>query len=285
MELSELVGEARSILVVLEDGVDALIRKFANELSDRDFTNLWALWNACRIYDDDVVALCGAGRYWSVIVLLRALVDGTAKFSYLLSSSDRKERERRFSCFCEYAREKDMGSLEQSSSRMLFDGEYGTGTRKQFVKNTIIKQIETEKSQSGSSNRNRTAANELEYRKITGKLEAEFPVWKMFKAQIDNQRARANGYSHLNSLACEDIARTTLRYIKNPWQDIEARMSTHLVDVCVLKRIRCEALLHANGKSDTRFCEVIKRHKCFCDSCVKSADDKVAEMMRGDCLG
>lgn len=285
MNLSELTAETRSILVELEDGVDELMKSFANESSDRDYANLWALWNACRIYDDDVVALCDAGRYWGVIVLLRALLDGTAKFSYLLASSDRKERDRRFTCFCEYAREKDVGSLEQSSYRMLLDGEYGTGTREQFVKNTIIRQIETEKTLSGSGDRNRAAANELEYRKITEKLEAEFPVWKMFKAHIDNQRARANGYSHLNSLACEDIARTTLRYIKNPWQDIEARMSTHLVDVCVLKRIRCEALLHANEKSDTRFCEVIKRHKCFCDSCVKFADDKVAEMMRGDCLG
>lgn len=279
MKLSELVTETRNLLMELEDGVDELFKFGAKELSDRDYANLWALWNSCRIYEDDIVALCYSNRYWSVIVLLRSLFDGTAKFAYLLSSLDKRERERRFDCYCEYAREKDMGSIEQSSVRMLKDGEYGTGERAAFVKNHMIRQIESEKTPSGCGARNRLASDELSYKKITNKLAEEFSVWKMFQAHIDNLRARANGFSHLNSLACEDIMRTELSRIKNSCQDFEAIMSPHLTEVCVLKRIRSEAMLRAFGKSDTRYCEIMRRHKFFWRCCSQLADEKVENML------
>lgn len=279
MELSEMVSEARSILHELEDGADELTAKFGTESSDRDCASLWALWNACRIYDDDVVALCSAGRYWSALAILRALIDGTAKFSYLLSSLDRKERERRFSCFCEYEREKDVGSIEQPAKKLVEDGEYGDGDRAEFAKGHLIKQIDAEKTPCGLGKRNRDASNELSYKSITGKIAEEFPIWKMFKTHMDDRRARANGFSHLNYLACEDIVRTELGKIENPAQDVEACMAIHLTEVCVLKRIRSEALLHAVGISDRRYCEIMKRHKHFWSACTALADDKVDQVV------
>lgn len=281
MKLKEMVAETQSILLELDSEASELFCVAEKKLSDRDYSAIRSIWQACRIIDDDIVALSSAGRYWSGTILLRSIFDGTAKLSFLLSSKDISERDRRFDCYCEYSREKDIASLEQSSVHLLNDGEYGRGVREEYVRDTIIRQINEEKTQPGHGERNRTVANELTYKRITAKLLEEFPVWKFFKENVDNRYARANGYSHLNSWACEDIARTILNEVhkQSSDQDLEAKMSIHLVDVCVLKRVRCEAMLHAFGTSDERFCSVMKRHKQFLDFSVSLANSKVAEIM------
>lgn len=73
MKLKEMVAETQSILLELDSEASELFCVAEKKLSDRDYSAIRSIWQACRIIDDDIVALSSAGRYWSGTILLRSI--------------------------------------------------------------------------------------------------------------------------------------------------------------------------------------------------------------------
>lgn len=230
----------RSLLADADD-VLGLTNAYAHEHIDRAIGNelklvvvACTLHHCCSESSQSVITLIKSGNsIFDAIVLLRKILDGTAKFCYLLSPKDREEKLARAERYKSVTR-KDYRSFEQPVRQLFKKWLNSKDSNAQRFAADLIVDIQERGASDFGADISRDAAVEFSYLKLSHALSCENVFWHSIVKELDFIYALSNPFVHMNAMS----ASVVLDYIFKKEDDTH-RASIHAM-ACDFVRMICE---------------------------------------------
>lgn len=192
------------------------------------------LHHCCSESSQSAITLIKSGNsIFDAIVLLRKIIDGTAKFCYLLSPKDREEKLARAERYNSVAK-KDYRSFEQPVRQLFKEWLNSKDSNAQKFASDLIVDIQERGASDFGVDISRAAAEEFSYRKLSHKLSCENVFWHSIVKELDLAYALSNPFVHMNAMS----ASVVFDYIFKQEDDAH-RASIHAM-ACDFLRIICE---------------------------------------------
>ena len=247
----DMVKEACGIIERFEDITRPAFDALAESLSEEMFCVSGAINTSCSLTTKSALRLLSDGMPWDAIILLRTVINATAKFCYLLSSDDAVERNKRLEEFVAGATIKEYGSTYPHICGMLKQGLFGSGDKKDFVTREILNPVSVNKLNENTPREIKDfasmAQNHLKYLDMSHVLANEFEFWESIATVLDFEYAAANSYVHVNYIASGEI----MHWLGLPrvTQSAKTIASTaHILFMfCVLQKARSEMIFKRAG--------------------------------------
>ncbi len=240
---------------------------------------LYAIDYYCKDVAASIGVLLRQRQFGCVHILLRTLINASAKFCYLMHK-DEETRNCRLRKYIELATKKDFASMEQPVRNLFKNGAYGTGEKLVFAKQEFLIPTMERKTKEGEGHEVKAATNDLDYWFLTKALSDEFWYWKEIGHSVDFDYAAANKHVHVNYTACEEIMRRYARIASGTHGELEDTASgTHMLfEACVMARARSERIFDAMGGNPSEMRKILcKEHPfvAFTDQVCLQASEKV----------
>lgn len=262
-----------SFVRVTKPLLDGRLSKLPEDL----YCSVYAIDWCCKETSSSIVMLLKHGKLWDAQILLRTVINATAKMCYLLSGSA-KDRAKRTKEYVELATKKDFGSMEQPLDGLFAMGAYGTGDRLRFAEREFKEKTAKLKTQIGEGAAVREAANHLDYLSLTRILENEFWYWKEVRKFLDFEYSAANKVVHVNYTGCCEVMQRIAKIQNTTYGMVEdqATLSHILFVVCVLYRVRSEIVFQISGEDPAEMRKILVKDNPFVrysqEMCDKASD-------------
>ncbi len=195
---------------------------------------------------DSLVLLIEHKQVWDATILLRSVLDGSARLCYLLSAKTRQDEEMRLHEFCELLPRAEMGGIEQPVVGMIKSPFYtGTNSVQDPVLDPIKAIVDQMKPQDGEGKLMHELKTRWGFFHLSKKLckDGENTTWKDFAPLFEYRYAMSNLLVHKTDTGCGQILE---RYRREPsYRSISdlSHSSTLLTSACFLAYVRLAALL------------------------------------------
>lgn len=195
---------------------------------------------------DSLMFLIENKQVWDATILLRSVLDGSARFCYLLSAKTRQDEDLRLHEFSKLLPRAEMGGIEQPVSGMIKSPFYkGTDSSKDSVLDPIKAVVDQMKPQDGEGKQMRELRTRWDFFHLSKRLckDDKNPTWKDFAPLFEYRYAMSNQLVHKTDTGCGQILE---RYRREPsYRSISdlAHSSTLLVSACFLTYVRLVTLL------------------------------------------
>ena len=241
-----MVNEARGIIERFEDITRSAFDALAESLSEEMFCVSGAINTCCSLTTSSALRLLSDGMPWDSIILLRTVINATAKFCYLLSSDDAIERNKRLDEFVSGATIKEYGSIYPHICGMLKQGLFGSEDKKDFVTQEILNPVSEKKLNENTPPETKDfadmAQNHFQYLDMSHVLANEFDFWKSIATVFDFEYTAANSYVHVNYIGSGEI----MHWLGLPHETRCAKTlagTAHILFMfCVLQKARSEMI-------------------------------------------
>lgn len=243
----------------------------AHLLDARDIVKTDGLFEVCHNMlralnqsTDSIFLLLGANRPWDASILLRSVIEGSAKFCYMLTAPSLEEEERRLNEFMYVLSKKELGSLEQPVARLLH-GVCGRGDIRTCV-GELKRIIDEQKVQSGESRQLAEISKKWKFWEVARVLRKECWIWSRMGDLWEYRYAMSNDLVHKTDSGCGEMVE---RADRNPeYRDVsdKAHDASLLLDACMLWYLRYSVLAKRVNGTEIRLDEVFMAHKPLFDT-------------------
>lgn len=246
----DYIAEARRIMASFDRNTQDVVFGKLAFLPEEQFASIGALYWCCGNTSQSICELAKLRQLWDMQVLLRVVVNATAKFCYLLTPDETK-RASRIKEYVDLATKGDHASMEQPLKALFEIGAYGSGARLDFATREFKQKNNLLKTSNGEGSVVKEARNHLDYWNLSRVLKDEYWYWKEMYASFDFEYASANKIVHLNYTGCAEVMRRIYAMQTGSYSidDDDATISRMLFSLCALCRARCE-LVYSVAKVD-----------------------------------
>ena len=217
-----------------------------------------------NLTSDSLLILVEKNRIWDATILLRSVIEGTAKFCYLLTAPSLDEEEARIKEFREILPQKEMGALEQCVAAMKRSGFYRDNSGKGDVCiDPLGKVINETKTKEGDSSKNKEINKKWRFQELSKVLRNECPVWSGLADLWEYRYSMSNALVHKTDSGCGEISE---RADRNPeYRRISdlAHASSLLLANCMLFYTRFSILSNRIAGKDVTIAGVITKNQRF----------------------
>ena len=237
----DYIAGARRIMESFDNKTQRIVFGELEALPEEQFASVGALYWCCGNTSQSICELAKLRQIWDMQILLRAVVNATAKFCYLLTPDEAK-RASRIKEYVDLATKGDHASMEQPLNEMFKIGAYGFGERLDFATREFKQKNDLLKTPDGEGWIVKDARNHLDYWNMSRVLKDEYWYWKEMYASFDFEYASANKIVHLNYTGCGEAMRRIYEMQTGAYSidDDDATISRMLLSLCALYRARCE---------------------------------------------
>jgi hypothetical protein len=258
----------------------AMARNFMNDcanvsrshlLSARDieatrnlFETIHSMMLSINLTSDSILLLLSNNRTWDASILLRSVIEGTARLCYMLVSPSPDEENARINEFRELLPKKEVGSLEQRIAKIMKGAFYrGKGD---VCFDPLKKIVDEQKTKDGEGAQIREVSKKWEFWNITKALRNEYALWSEMADWWEYRYAMSNSLVHKTDTGCGEIAEradrdTVYREISNL-----SHAASLLIDDCMLFYTRCKILVKRIKGEEVILADVLMKNKCLFDS-------------------
>lgn len=212
---------------------------------------------------DSVLILTERSRVWDASILLRSIIEGSARLCYILSASLVEEKQR----LCEFNQllpKKEMGSLEQHVVNVMRGAFYRGKVGVCF--DPLKRIVDDQKTKEGEGARIREVSKKWEFWNITKTLRNECALWSEMADWWEYRYAMSNSLVHKTDTGCGEIAERADRY--TAYREISnlSHVASLLIDDCMLFYTRCKILVKRIKGEEVILTDVLMKNKCLFDS-------------------
>ena len=230
---------------------------------------------------DSAILLIEEGCAWDSSLLLRSVLDGTARACYLVLSKTQEEEQRRLYEFKDLLPKTEMGGLDQPLAGMMHSQYYkGTEFEEDPVLDPIRSMVDSMKPGEGEGKLLREVKARWNFFKISNVLKEDYPLWKTFAPLFEFRYAIANQLMHKTDMGSRQVL---IRYLCEPaYRELSdmAHAETILIALCYTTYVRLMAL-SARQDADLSSFEVVWRdHRKFFGDAQSVEDAYVAELKK-----
>ena len=217
-----------------------------------------------NLTSDSLLILVEKNRVWDATILLRSVIEGTAKFCYLLTAPSLDEEEARIEEFQEILPQKEMGALEQCVAAMKKSVFYCDNSLKGNVCfDSLANVINETKTKEGDSAKNKEINKKWRFQELSKVLRNECHVWSGLADLWEYRYSMSNALVHKTDSGCGEISE---RADRNPEyrriSDI-AHASSLLLANCMLFYTRFSILSNRITGKDVTIAGVITKNQRF----------------------
>ncbi len=258
----------------------AMARTFMNDCADESRTNLLnareivttkclfplihEMMMSINLTADSLLILVERNRVWDATILFRSIIEGTAKFCYLLTAPSLDEEENRIKEFREILPKKEMGALEQCVAAMKRNGFYHDNSGEGDVcLDPLYKTIHETKTQEGEGFKNREINVKWRFQNLSKVLRNECLVWSGLADLWEYRYSMSNALVHKTDSGCGEIAERADR--NSDYRRISdlAHASSLLLGNCMLFYTRFSVLSNRIAGNYKSLAGVIARNSCL----------------------
>lgn len=213
---------------------------------------------------DSIFLLLGANRPWDASILLRSVIEGSAKFCYMLTAPSLEEEERRMNEYMYVLSKKELGSLEQPVARFLH-GACGRGNARARVEE-LKRVIDEGKVQSGESRPLAEINQKWKFWEVARVLRKECGIWSRMGDLWEYRYAMSNDLVHKTDSGCGEMVERADRQPDYRDASDKAHAASLLFDTCMLWYLRYSVLAERINGTELRLDEVFFAHKPLFDA-------------------
>ena len=266
MELQDLVDGSRAFINDCHEETRVQLQRVPNELSKDLFDCIEQLMFAVNMTTDSLVLLVELKRVWDATILLRSLLDGSARICYLLSSSTKEKEKARLHEFRKLLPKAEMGGLEQPVSGMINSPFYGGSNGGQDpILDPIKLLVDQMKPLAGEGKKLREVKARWNFFYLSNKLCEEDAnlTWKDFAPIFGYRYAMSNQLVHKTDTGCGQILERSRREpLYRSISDL-AHSSSVLVSACFLTYVRVVTLLKREKADSWALGSVLMKYEDF----------------------
>ena len=233
-----------------------------------------------NLTSDSLLILVEKNRVWDATILLRSVIEGTAKFCYLLTAPSPDEEEARIEEFQEILPQKEMGALEQCVAAMKQSGFYhGSSVKGDVCIDPLAKVINETKTKEGEGSKNKEINKKWRFQELSKVLRNECHVWSGMADLWEYRYSMSNALVHKTDSGCGEISE---RADRNPeYRRISdlAHASSLLLANCMLFYTRFSILSNRIAGKDKTLASVIARNICLFEA-AESVEQMFVEAYR-----
>ena len=228
---------------------------------------------------DSAILLIEEGCVWDSSLLLRSVLDGTARACYLVLSKTQEEEQRRLYEFKDLLPKAEMGGLDQPLAEMMHSPYYkGTEFEEDPVLDPIRSMVDSMKPGEGEGKLLREVKARWNFFKISNVLKEDYPLWKTLAPVFEFRYAIANQLIHKTDMGSRQVL---IRYMCEPdYRELSdmAHAVTVLMALCHATLARLVAL-SVRQNADLESFEVVRqKHKNFFKDAQVVEDAYIAEL-------
>ena len=193
-EMKEFIKLARQLIFDYSDAASPQLAQCAGFLqSNKRAQTATKLYMSSAMTTDSIIILIEHGLIWDAISLFRSLLEGSARFCYLLSTTTEEEEIKRFHEFEEVLSDKSMMSLEQRVANMKKGHLYKHDKTDAYLDRieVNVKEIAQEISAEAAE-----VKRKWSFLNLSAALRSECPEWAVMADQWDLRYATANFAIH-----------------------------------------------------------------------------------------
>ena len=152
---------------------------------------------------ENILFLLENNRLWDAPILLRSVIDGSAKCAYLLSAPSVEEENRRLEEFVNILPQKEWASFEKSSRNMKYN--FLGSNYKSPVFDFFYQTVQHEKTRYGESEQIRDVSKRWRFWDLSTVLRRECPHWSEHADLFEFYYASSNPLVHKSALGCQRL--------------------------------------------------------------------------------
>ena len=192
--MKEFIKLARQLISDYADAASPQLAQCAGFLqSNKRAQTATKLYMSSAMTTDSIIILIEHGLIWDAISLFRSLLEGSARFCYLLSTTTEEEEIKRFHEFEEVLSDKSMMSLEQRVANMKNGHLYKHDKTDAYLDRIEgnVKEIAQEISADAAE-----VKGKWSFLNLSAALRSECPEWAVMADQWDLRYATSNFAIH-----------------------------------------------------------------------------------------
>lgn len=259
--VKDLIKSARKLISDYADAASPQLAQCAGFLqSHKRAQTATKLYMSSAMTTDSIIILIEHGLIWDAISLFRSLLEGTARFYYLLSTTTEEEGKKRFHEYEEVLSGKSMMSLEQPVAKMKKGHLY-----KRDKTDAYLDRIEVNVKEIAQEISDETAEIKRKWNffNLSHTLRSECPEWAAMADQWELRYATANFAIHKDGVIVgADITHWTRE--PSPDNPLVKVWAPSLLSFCVgLVRDRLVVLMRKFDLDRSVLRDVMKRNLDF----------------------
>ncbi len=260
-EIKELLKSARQLISDYADASSRQLSQCAGFLqSNKRAQTATKLYISSAMTTDSIIILIEHGLIWDAISLFRSLLEGTARFCYLLSTTTEEEEIKRFHEYEEVLSGKSMMSLEQPVAKMKKGHLYKHDKTDAYLDRIEVNVKEIAQEISGEAAEVKRKWN---FFNLSHALRTECPEWAVMADQWELRYATANFAIHKDGVI---VGADITHWTKEPSPDnpLVKVWAPSLLSFCVgLVRDRLVVLMRKFDLDCSVLRDVMKRNLDF----------------------
>lgn len=259
-----LIDRARDFIKECVAKSNQMIGDGAVPVSEELLSVASRLMYANNLSSDSAMLLVANGRVWDASILLRSVIEGTAKYCYILSAQSQEEEGNRINEYHSELPRREMGSIEQCVANMSRSGDT---CEEDFANDpdiaTLMKVVGAMKPKEGEGAALRQLQSSWDFFKLSNTLKKTCPIWNAVAIQMEFRYAMCNALIHKTDTGCGEIADRMAR--NAPYRDLSelAHCATILTDICILLYLRTYMLTRRFNSQERSIESVIVNNKDF----------------------
>ena len=212
--MKEFIKLARQLISDYADAASPQLAQCAGFLqSNKRAQTATKLYMSSAMTTDSIIILIEHGLIWDAISLSRSLLEGSARFCYLLSTTTEEEEVKRFHEFEEVLSKKSMMSLEQRVANMKKGHLYKHDKTDAYLDRIEVNVKEIAKE---ISNEAAEVKRKWNFFNLSHALRSECPEWAVMADQWELRYATSNFAIHQDGLI---VGPDITHWMKEPSSD------------------------------------------------------------------
>lgn len=201
---AELVARTRRFCVDCTQSITPTYDRIKDSFKDYPLVGtVGSLIDSLDWTTGNILFLLENNRLWDAPILLRSVIDGSAKCAYLLSAPSVDEGNRRLEEFVKILPQKEWASFEKSSRNMKYN--FLGNNYKSPIFDFFYQTVQHEKTRSGESEQIREVSKRWRFWDLSTVLRRECPHWSEHADLFEFYYASSNPLVHKSALGCQRL--------------------------------------------------------------------------------
>lgn len=201
---AELVARTRRFCVDCTQSIKPTYDRIKDSFKDYPLVGtVGSLIDSLDWTTENILFLLENNRLWDAPILLRSVIDGSAKCAYLLSAPSVEEENRRLEEFVNILPQKEWASFEKSSRNMKYN--FLGSNYKSPVFDFFYQTVQHEKTRYGESEQIRDVSKRWRFWDLSTVLRRECPHWSEHADLFEFYYASSNPLVHKSALGCQRL--------------------------------------------------------------------------------
>ena len=201
---AELVARTRRFCVDCTQSIKPTYDRIKDSFKDFPLVGtVGSLLDSLDWTTGNILFLLENNRLWDAPILLRSVIDGSAKCAYLLSAPSVEEENRRLEEFVNILPQKEWASFEKSSRNMKYN--FLGSNYKSPVLDFFYQIVQHEKTRYGESEQIRDVSKRWRFWDLSTVLRRECPHWSDHADLFEFYYASSNPLVHKSALGCQRL--------------------------------------------------------------------------------